>query len=315
MVYNKKVLITGATGFIGANLTRTFLEKGADVSILTREKSNKWRIEDILCNLSEYCVDLTDRQELEKAISHIHPEIILHTAVYGGFPFQKDFKKTFETNLIATINLLETCEKTGFELFINTGSSSEYGIKKEPIKESDILRPLTHYGISKALATLFCRMQSKPGLPVVTLRLFSPYGYYEEPTRLIPSVILSCLKGESPRVSSPNPVRDFIFVEDVVDAYLKVVENKDRVGDELFNIGYGVQYSVEEVVNKIIFLTGNRVKPEWGSVSNARVEPQIWQADISKAKDFLKWVPEYSLDKGLDKTIKWFGENKLYYEK
>lgn len=315
MVSNEKILITGATGFIGANLTRALLEKGAKVYIFTRKTSDKWRIKDILKDITEYCVDLTYEQEVENIISHIKPEIIFHTAVYGGYPSQTDCKKIYETNLIGTINLINACRKSGFKLFINAGSSSEYGIKKWPMKESDTLEPVSDYGISKALATLFCQMKVKSEhLPITTFRFFSPYGYYEKATRLIPSVILSCLKGKSPEVLSPCAVRDFIFIEDVIDICLKSMENKDKVAGEIFNIGYGVQYSVEEVVNEIIQLTGNVVKPVYKSVFNSRIEPQIWQADISKVRDVLGWVPRYDLKTGLSKSIRWFAENMILYE-
>jgi len=311
----KKVLITGSTGFIGATLVRNFLKNGAEVHILTRVTSNKWRINDLLKEVNEYCVDLLDYEKLASIISDIAPEIIIHTAIYGGYPFQKDIKKIIESNFIGTVNLVNACQKVDFELFVNTGSSSEYGIKSKPMTEEDILEPVDDYGVSKAAATLYCQaVARREKIPVVTLRLFSPYGYYEEPTRLIPSVVISCLKGRNPEVSSPNSVRDFIFIEDVIDAYMKVTETSD-IGGKIFNIGYGRQQSVGEVVNKIVELTGNTVRPEWGSVPKRANEPNVWQADITKVKDILKWVPKYSLEKGLAKTVKWFMENMVLYDK
>ncbi|MCK9265615.1 NAD-dependent epimerase/dehydratase family protein [bacterium] len=314
MLTNKRVLITGATGFVGANLVKSCLKKGADIYLLTRATSNKWRINDILKDVSEFSADLTDNQAVEKLVLTIRPEIIFHTAVYGGFPYQRDLKKTIDTNLLGTINLIEACEKVGFKLFINTGSSSEYGVKEEPIKEDSPLTPFSSYGISKAFATQFCQMKFRTGLPVITLRLFSPYGYYEGATRLIPSVILSSLKDIAPEVSSPTSVRDFVFIEDVVNAYLKAVDMKDRLNTDVFNIGSGLQHSVGEVVEKILFLTGKKIKPKWGSVSNPRIEPKIWQADISKTEQILNWQPKHSLDNGLNKTLIWFKENSLMYE-
>jgi len=315
MVRNKRVLITGATGFIGANLTREFLKFGFEVYIFTRVTSNKWRLNDILKDVKEYCVDLSDGERLEKIILDIRPEIILHTAVYGGFPFQKDTNKIMQTNIVGTVNILSACSRVGFDIFVNTGSSSEYGIKDSPMRETDLLEPNNEYGVSKASATLFCQTKAKSEkLPIVTLRLFSPYGYYEEPARLIPSVIVACLRGEKPKVSSPDPVRDFIFIEDIINAYVKVINTRKEVEGEIFNIGYGRQYSVGEVVSRIIELTGNRVKPEWKSITNPRVEPITWVADISKTKRFLNWQPRYDFEKGLEKTIKWFEENMPLYK-
>jgi len=315
MIKNKRVLITGSTGFIGANLTREFLKLGFEVYIFTRVTSNKWRLSDILKDVKEYCVDLSDRERLEKIILDIKPEIILHTAVYGGYPFQKNTDKIMQTNIVGTVNILSACSRVGFDIFVNTGSSSEYGTKHSPMRETDLLEPNNDYGVSKASATLFCQTKAKSEkLPIVTLRLFSPYGCYEEPTRLIPSVIVACLRGENPKVSSPDPVRDFIFIEDIMDAYVKVIETKKEIEGEIFNIGYGRQYSVGEVVSRIIELTGNRVKPEWKSIPNPRFEPITWVADISKAKRFLNWQPRHDFEKGLEKTIKWFEKNMPLYK-
>lgn len=315
-IKNKKVLITGATGFIGANLARRFIQLNADVHILVRSSSDKWRIEDILNDVKGHCIDLMDYQALEKAVSGIKPDIIIHTAVYGGYIFQKDINKIMQVNIIGTVNLLNACSKRGFELFINTGTSSEYGRKNSPIKEDDALEATGSYGISKAAASLYCQAVAKSkGRPIITLRLFSPYGYYEEPTRLIPSVIISCLKDENPRVSSPGPVRDFIFIEDVVDAYVRAIGATEKAAGEIFSIGCGRQYSVGDVVSMIVKLTGSNVEPEWGSVPGHKDEPDIWQADIAKARDILKWEPENTLDEGLTRNIKWFRENVGLYDR
>ena len=311
----EKVLVTGATGFVGSCLTHRLANMKCDIHITKQEQSNIWRIRDVLNRVAVHNVDLIDRVDLEKLIKDIKPEIIFHTATYGGYPFQKDTDKIIQTNIMGTVNLVNACLKTGFDVFVNTGTSSEYGLKSKPVSETDLLEPISDYGVAKASATLFCQSIARSyQLPIVTLRLFSPYGYYEESTRLVPSVVKACLSGECPKVSSPDPVRDFIFIEDVIDAYMKVAEASD-IGGEIFNIGYGRQHSVGEVVNKIVGLTGNNVRPEWGSVPKRAIEPNVWQADVTKAKDVLKWEPKYSLEEGLAKTIKWFRENTNLSEK
>jgi len=316
MARNRKILITGATGFVGANLTRHFLEKGADVSVFTRKMSDKWRIRDILNDISEYHVDLKNLHVLSKAIKKIKPNIIIHTAVYGGYSFQNDTTKIIEANFAGTVNLINASICAGFELFINTGSSSEYGIKSKPMKETDLPEPVSEYGVSKAAASAYCHaVARKEGMPIATLRLFSPYGYYEDRDRLVSSVILSCLRHINPKLSSPDSVRDFIFIEDVIDAYEKIIDNKDKVKNEIFNAGSGKQHTVREVVKNIVKLTGSKVKPEWGRVANLRNEPLRWQADISKAKRLLSWEPEYSLMQGLEKNINWFKKNISIYKK
>lgn len=314
MINSKTVLVTGATGFVGSCLTHRLVSVDCDLHIIKREQSNIWRIKDIINRVVEHNVDLIDGNSVEKLAQNIKPEIIFHTATYGGYPFQKDINKIIQTNIVGTVNLVNACSKVGFSIFINTGSSSEYGVKPKPMNETDLLEPNDNYGAAKASATLFCQAKARTEeLPIVTLRLFSPYGYYEESTRLVPSIIISCLMEKNPKVSSPEPVRDFVFIEDVLDAYTKVAQ-VPNIGGEIFNIAYGQQHSLGEIVNKIIKLTGGKASPEWGGIPKRINEPTIWQADISRAKDILKWEPRYNLEKGLNKIVKWFKENLLLYK-
>jgi len=313
----KKVLITGATGFVGANLVRMVLKQGSEVYIITRKESDKWRIDDVLGEIAEYNtdfnIDLLDCDKLKRIIRRIRPDIIYHTATYGGRPGPKDAIKIVQTNLIGTINLIKACQKFGFDLFVNTGSSSEYGIKERAMQEGDLLEPVNDYGISKSAATQYCRAVARnKGLPIVTLRLFSPYASYEQSTRLIPSVILSCLRRKKPKISSPYFVRDFVYIQDVLDAYAKLSEVPD-LGGEVFNIGSGKQCMVGDVANMIIELSGYCTELETGMPQGWPNEPKKWEADISKANDILGWMPKYSMEKGLAETIRWFEKNINIY--
>lgn len=308
-----KALVTGATGFVGSCLARRLVETKYDVHIFTRSNSNKWRIRDLAGQVTEHEVDLRDAVLVEKTVAYINPMIICHLATYGGLAFQRDFPVIIESNLMGTVNLLRACEKTGFDCFINTGSSSEYGIKHNPISESDMLEPVGDYGVSKAAASLYCQsMALEKGLPVITLRLFSPYGSWDDPQRLIPYVIKSLLRGESPKLSTPKSVRDYIYIEDVLDVFLKIIKEPVS-GGKTINVGSGVQYSIGEVVSMITKSIGNGLEPTWGKVNSQRPEPDSWVADISKAKRDLKWFPSTSLEDGLNKTVQWFKENLELY--
>lgn len=310
MFSRKKILITGATGFIGSNLLRYFMNEGADIYIFTRKESDKWRINDVLTRVKEFRVDLTDKDGLSRIVARISPQIILHTAVYGNFPHHSDSKRIMDVNLKGTVNLIDSCKGLDFELFVNSGSSSEYGLKLHPVDEQDSLKPLGTYGASKAAAGLYAQKTAQAyNKPIITLRLFSPYGYFEDANRLVPSVILSCLRGRRLKLSSPHSLRDFVFIEDVVEAYVKAFKNRKMVSGGIFNIGSGSQHTIKYVVTKIIGLTGSKIKPEWGSLHNPRIEPKHWQANIRKAKEELDWLPGYNLDKGLSKTINWFKRN------
>jgi nucleoside-diphosphate-sugar epimerase len=309
----ENIFITGATGFVGSNLVRRSLRNGADVYINIRTTSDTWRIRDLLKDVSVVHADLSEYEKLNDSLKKIKPDIIFHTAVYGGNSAQKDTVKIIESNISGTVNLLRCCQNGGLHLFVNTGSSSEYGIKNTAMKESDILKPVTDYGVSKAAATLFCQKTAlTENLPVVTLRLFSPFGPYEQKSRLVPSVILAALQKQNPHIASRDFVRDFIYIDDVLDAYEAALNLKSPKG-QTYNIGSGTQHTVGTVTDTIIGFLGNEVTCVTGLPRAWENEPTFWQADIQRASSELAWVPKYTLEQGLNKTIDWFKEHMNLY--
>ena len=313
MIKGKKVLVTGATGFVGSCLAHKLIELGNEVHVFLRKSSNLWRINGVIDELKSHYVDLCDHKRVEQTIKEIKPEIIFHCAAYGTYPSQKESETIVKTDLFGTINLVNACAKTDFTRLINTGSSSEYGIKDHPMSEGDVLEPYSMYGVAKSSASIFCQhMAREHGLPIVTLRPFSVYGYYEEPSRFIPTVIVSCLQNRSPRIFSKNSVRDFVFIEDLIDAYLNASQVPSAIG-QIINIGGGKQHTVAEVAEKIVELTGNQVKIIFDERETSRIEPKVWVADISKAKSLLNWKPKHDLKMGLSKTVQWFKQNLSLY--
>jgi len=304
----KKVLITGGAGFIGANAVRAFLAMGYEMHVLEYPGCDLWRLEDIKGQIGIHMADIAKYEEGEPLIQSIRPEIILHFAAYGAYQgTQQDIQKTIDTNLLGTINLVRACQRVGFKAFIHTGSSSEYGIKEKPMKETDVLEAGNLYGMTKAAATLYCQNAAKKDdLPIVVMRPFAVYGPFEEQTRLIPTLITSYLKGESPNVSSPDSVRDFVFVGDLIKAYEVAVERIPEVKGEIFNVGSGSEYTIQQVIDTMKRLTNSRVDPVYGEVKPNQEEPAHWVADVSKAKDLLGWQPAYTMEQGLEKTISWF---------
>lgn len=309
-------LITGSTGFVGSNLTRFLISKNKKVTVIVRDGKLNWRLRDIASELSIYESDLLSNS-LPKIIKKIRPTVIFHLATYGGLPEETDTNRMIDVNIKGTLNLVNAVKENKFKLFINTGSSSEYGIKEKSMKESDLSIPINDYGVTKAAATMLCsKIAKSEKLPIITYRLFSPYGYYEERTRLIPSIILNILNNKPVNLSSPTNVRDFIFIEDVISAYLKAVNHIFNQG-EIFNIGSGKQHNINEVVNTVLQITKNSPKIAWGTVKkqSRQVEPKSWKADITKVKKEMKWYPNNNFHDGLLKTVSWFRENINLYEK
>jgi len=309
-----RVLVTGATGFVGACLTRRLVEAGHEVHILVRRESNRWRIAEIAPQLGQHEVDLRNSAAVEAAVTAARPEIIYHLATYGGFPFQKDTLAILESNFLGTVNLLRACEKVGFDCFVNTGSSSEYGMKSRPMREDDLLEPVGDYAVAKSAATLYCRSEAvQKDLPVITLRLFSPYGPWDDPKRLIPYVIKSLLRGEPLRLAKPDSVRDFVYIEDVLDIYLALVKKPLPAG-AIFNVGSGSQHTIDEVVTMLSAMLGQGQSPSWGAQETQRPEPQTWRADLCKINDTLPGKPATSIQEGLKKTVDWLREHLYYYQ-
>jgi len=314
MISEKKILITGATGFVGSNLIRRCLQNNAIVHILTRSSSNKWRISDLLDRVVDHEADLLDNSKLSEIVKQINPQVVFHTAVFGGRASESDSEIIKKTNWDGTNNLVNACKECDLEIFVNTGSSSEYGTKLSPMRETDSLEPNSVYGKTKAATTEFVTaVGAEKRIPFMTLRLFSPYGYYEAADRLIPFAISSFFGKKDFYASSSTSVRDFIFIEDVMDAYMKTVELRENLAGQVINIGSGVQHSVGDVVKEIQEIIGSTEKIFWNKKENPRIEPEVWQADISKAKEVLSWQPNHDFREGLKKTIEWFSVNINLY--
>ena len=311
-----KIVITGGTGFIGSNLVYKFLELGDQVNLIVREKSNFWRIDPIKNKVNLYFSDLRDIEKLEKIFKKVKPDIVIHLASYGTTPkTQKDEDEMIQTNILGTINLIKTSSKNNVSAFINTGSSSEYGEKDRAIKETDVLEPHNLYGVTKASGTIYAHYFAKlKGMPLVTLRPFSVYGYYEHKERLVPAVIKGCLENKELKLSSLEDKRDYVFIEDVVDIYLKSINKIGKVNGEIFNVGMGKEHSIKEVVENIEKILDSHPPHNYGAFESGQKEPKHWIADISKAKKMLNWTPKYDLETGLKKTVDWFSKNLFLYK-
>lgn len=310
----ERVLITGATGFVGACLTENLVSEGYQINVVARKNSYKWRLQKVINQINVIDIDLCDESAVNQMIKKIRPEIIFHLATYGGYFFQQEIDKIVGTNIIGTINLVNACSKIDYKCFINTGSSSEYGIKNDKMKEIDILEPINTYGVTKSTATLYCQMIAKTQKrPIVTARLFSPYGYYEDKSRLVSSTILACLLRKNPQLASGDAVRDFIFIEDVI-SLLKTISKASNIGGKIYNIGSGEQHSVAQMVDMIIKESGAKVSPQWGAMPGRKSDTFKWEADMSLVKKELNWEPRFSLQVGIRKTIAWFEKNIGLYE-
>lgn len=313
MALKRVYLITGASGFIGSCLTRRLIAENAEVHLFLKKDARTWRIDDLLKKVIVHVCDLSDLNELHVLITKIKPTIIYHLATYGAYSFQNDADRCVQTNIQGTWHLLKAVSKVDYELFVNTGSSSEYGFKKLPMKETDLLEPASYYAATKASQTLLCsHMARAEKKPIVTLRPFSVYGPYEEPSRFIPTLMKALLFKAKMDLVSPEISRDHIYVDDMVSAYLQVDQLKEFPG-ETFNIGTGVQSSIRDVVETAVRVTARTADFKWGAMPSRLWDTTIWISDITKTKQLLNWTPAVSLEKGLLQTWEWFQANHALY--
>jgi nucleoside-diphosphate-sugar epimerase len=302
-----KVLITGISGFIGSHLARRLVEEGADVYGLVRNSSNLWRIQDFKSQIKLHYIDLRDFRGVGKAVQDIKPQKVFHLGAYVDVSrSSKVIDEMVEVNLKGTLNLLRTLDETGYDCFINTGTSEEYGDNPAPFREEQIPNPISPYSASKAAITLFCQMLHKTNkLPIVTLRPFLTYGPGQESNMLIPSLIKKTLKGETFEMTRGEQTREFNYVDDIVDGFIKASINLRAVG-EIINIGNGVEYEVRDVVAIILRLMNSSLKPKVGALDYRPGETWHFYCDNTKAREILGWEPKIKLEDGLTMTINWF---------
>ena len=193
----REILITGATGFIGANLVRHVLRAGDHAHVLMRKDAHPWRIKEVMPSVVAHTVDMRNAREVAEVVKQVKPHRIFHLASYGAYPFQQNVAEMVRTDISGTLALLEAARRVDrLEVFISAGSSTEYGFKDHPMREIDVLEPNTAYGAAKASQTLWSQFFARAyGLPVVVVRPSLVYGSYEEPTRLISAMKtrLACL--------------------------------------------------------------------------------------------------------------------------
>jgi nucleoside-diphosphate-sugar epimerase len=306
----QRFLVTGATGFIGASLVRKLAEMGCEVHALVREGADMWRLRGTEQKVRLHKGDLTAADHLRDLVLSIQPTVVYHLAVHGAYPDQTNADEIIRTDIFGTWNLLKACAEVDYKVFVNTGSSSEYGPKLHAMRETDLPEPSSYYAVAKCAQTLVCQhMARAERRPVNTFRLFSVYGPYEAPSRLIPTIIRRCLEGKDLEMVSPETARDFVYADDVLEAYLQLGQLSLQCG-ETFNIGTGVQSTVRDVVRAVLRSTGAKVKVHWGSMAARVWDTDTWVADPSKVRRVLKWKPKTSLTEGIERTVEWFRGNR-----
>ncbi|MFM8331956.1 MAG: NAD-dependent epimerase/dehydratase family protein [Candidatus Methylumidiphilus sp.] len=299
------ILVLGASGFVGANLFRSLLSHRNDVYGTTTQEG-PWRLEG-LPDPSVIVTDLLVESNLMALLDTVKPRTIFDCIAYGAYSFEQDSALIYKTNMLLTANLLKEIEKRKPITYIHAGSSSEYGDQAEAPKEDTQLTPNSHYSVSKSAASgLIYFYGKKLGVPCANLRLYSVYGPYEDSSRLIPNVISKGVKHILPSFVDPNISRDFVYIDDVSEAFIKCALNLSQANyGESFNIGSGIKTTIAELaeLSRSIFDISaaaqfDMPKRDWDTVN--------WYADPSKAREILDWRARVPVRQGLIKMLEWY---------
>jgi nucleoside-diphosphate-sugar epimerase len=305
----ERAIVTGAAGFIGANLARRLLDEGVQPYLFTAPGSARWRLKEIVDDAPIIEVDLADDEGVAAAVAETKPDQVFHLAAHGGYSWQTDHGAILRANVLGTSNLLEACLAGDFTVFVNTGSSSEYGLKDHAPTEEETIEPNSTYAVAKAAATMLCRLAAvRSGANVCTLRLYSTYGPWEEPRRLVPALAVEGLQGNLPALVDPSIARDFVWVGDVVEAYLLAARTQHVEPGAIYNVGTGTQTTLAEAVETVRDVLDLEAQPEWGSMPPRSWDTSRWVADSRKAHDQLGWRGATSFRHGFAAFTDWLRE-------
>jgi len=304
-------LVTGAAGFIGAALARRLLARGDRVTALAGPGSDPWRLDGLREHAEVLEVDLRDPGAVARTMSDARPEEVFHLAAHGAYSWQRSLPRMIETNVAGTAHVAEAALEAGARAIVSAGSSSEYGLKDHAPPEHELPEPNSAYAVTKASATLLGGWLARErGAAFTTLRLYSAYGPWEEPRRLMPALVAAGLERRLPPLADPAIARDFVYVEDVCDAFLLAAERAQPGAGAVYNIGSGRQTTLRELADVARRTFTIDDEPSWAAFPARAWDTDIWVADAGRAADELGWHARTSLEGGLAAFARWMDEQE-----
>lgn len=300
------VLVLGASGFIGANLLRRLVAVRSDVTG-TVFSGDTWRLEGIH-SVNIVYLNLQDPVSVTSVLRRVSPKTIFDCSSFGAYSFEQDFERIHATNYLSFIRLMEEVATLGLAAYIHAGSSSEYGLNAAAPAESDELCPNSHYAVSKAAVSSAIIYYGKVReIPIVNLRLYSVYGPYEDSSRLIPALCEHVIRGTLPVFAGPEVSRDFVHVDDVVEAFADAALSMGRhIAGESFNIGTGSLTTLAALAYLARTTFRIEAEPQFSPAAGRVWDIDNWYANPEKAQRLLGWSARIQLTDGLLSTRNWW---------
>jgi NAD dependent epimerase/dehydratase len=315
----RKVLVTGAGGFIGSHLAERLAVLGATTSAFVRYSSTSsrgWLERSQNAEGIEFVFgDIRDADGVRRALRGV--DTVFHLAALIGIPYSYEAPESYvATNIGGTLNVLQAAREHGVRCVVQTSTSEVYGSAQyTPIDEAHPLQGQSPYSATKIGADKLAEsFHLSFGLPVVTVRPFNTFGPRQSARAIVPTLITQCLEGDRVRVGNLDPTRDLNFVANTVEGFLAAASSPAAIGQTV-NLGSGREIRIGDLLTLITELVGRRVRIE---VDEQRIRPvrsEVSQllADNARARELLGWQPRVSLEQGLEQTIAWLKENRALY--
>ncbi|MBE3092232.1 MAG: SDR family NAD(P)-dependent oxidoreductase [Actinobacteria bacterium] len=319
---DKKVIVTGSEGFIGSHLTEKLVKLGAKVTAFVLYNSfntcgwiDTFKRE-IKENIKIFVGDVRDEFCVRKALKD--QDIIFHLAALISIPYSYYAPRSyFETNVLGTLNIIQSAREFEVMKVIHTSTSEVYGTAiYTPIDENHPIQGQSPYSASKISADKIAESFYKSfNVPVAVIRPFNTYGPRQSARAVIPTIISQALTKNEINLGNISTIRDMNYIKDTVQGFIEIAQSNKSVG-EVINIGSGRGLTIREIVDTVIKLLNKNIKI---NLDEKRIRPEksevgVLICDYRKAKKLISWTPKFTLEEGLIETIRWIKNNLKYFK-
>jgi dTDP-glucose 4,6-dehydratase len=316
-----RVVVTGAGGFIGSHLVERLVDLGAEVTAFVRynSRNDASLLELIGEKKKRICIVYGEVREPETVREVVRgAEVVLHLAALVGIPYSYiHTNEVIGVNTIGTLNVLTAAKDSGVRKVVVTSTSEVYGTALYvPMDERHPKQPQSPYAASKIAAdAITLSFHYSFGLPVAIVRPFNTYGPRQSDRAIIPTLISQALTSNEIVVGNTKPTRDFTYVSDTVEGFIRIAEADQSIGQEI-NLGSGREVSIGELAHTIASMVGHdlRIRQAEERVRPANSEVQRLLSNNSKAKELVGWEPKVELREGLALTIEWIKNHLQHYD-